>query len=84
MGNPFDGGGVKNLLINMTEEDAPTTEAYAAAQTAEELKRQNDLYEKEIRGTKWRGWVTLAISFLSLLVSSGTLFFTVWTWFQTH
>lgn len=84
MGNPFDGGGVKNLLINMTEEDAQTTEAYAAAQTAEELKRQNDLYEKEIRGTKWRGWVTLAISFLSLLVSSGTLFFTVWTWFQTH
>ena len=61
MGNPFDGGGVKNLLINMTEEDAQTTEAYAAAQTAEELKRQNDLYEKEIRGTKWRGWVTLAI-----------------------
>ena len=84
MGNPFNGDGVKNLVINMTEEDAQTTEAYAATRTVEELKRQNDLYEKEIRGTKWRGWATLAISFLSLLISSCTLFFTVWTWFQTH
>ena len=37
MGNPFDGDGVKNLLINITEEDVRATEAYSAAKTVKEL-----------------------------------------------
>lgn len=69
MGFYMNEHGTKVLMESMSDEDKRLTDAVNSSRSAAALEYQNALYEKEIRGTKWRGIVTLILSGLSLVVS---------------
>lgn len=77
MGFYIDEEGTKVLIGSMSDEDQRVTETINSSRTVVALERQNALYEKEIRGTKWREIVTLILSGLSLVVSIVSLIFEV-------
>ena len=69
MGSYVNEHGTKTLAVSLSDEDRRTTETINSSRSAAALEHQNALYEKEIKGTKWRQIATLIISGLSLIVS---------------
>lgn len=80
----FDENGTKHILNDGTTSEKDITNdmsnmmsARAMERQVEELKKQNELYEKEIKElhrngtiTKWAAIISAIMSFISILVSS--------------
>ena len=76
-GHYVDEYGTKVGILDYSEADIKITEIINSSKTIAELKRQNDLYEKEIKGSKCREKWTLIIAGISAVISAISLLYQI-------